>query len=226
MVIASRKRKSTWKVKRFRKKAKKINGLAISPALRDNFKCSMVYHDAPYSLNPGAGSCAALVWTMNGLYDPDISGIGHQPAGFDQFSVMYNEYNVRKAYIKVHFANTDTSNHQVVGIAITTQSGAYTTPNRYVENGNCVTAVLAPTGGGESCKTLTYTVDISAFAGHNVDNDDSWSGNSTSNPTNEVFAQVFAYGLCASLTDPAYVYADVEIRYDTEWRQPILNNVS
>lgn len=39
----------------------------------------------------------------NGMYDPNITGTGHQPMGFDQMKIFYNHYVVHKAHIKVTF---------------------------------------------------------------------------------------------------------------------------
>lgn len=37
---------------------------------------------------------AAWRFRLNSLFDPDFSGIGHQPYGFDQLSPLYNRYRV------------------------------------------------------------------------------------------------------------------------------------
>jgi hypothetical protein len=40
-------------------------------------------------------------FTTNGLYDPDISGFGHQPMGFDQLMALFHHYVVHKSTISV-----------------------------------------------------------------------------------------------------------------------------
>lgn len=37
---------------------------------------------------------AAYRFRLNSLYDPDFSGIGHQPYGYDQLTPLYNRYRV------------------------------------------------------------------------------------------------------------------------------------
>jgi len=42
-----------------------------------------------------SGSAAGTrIFAANGLYDPDITGTGHQPMGFDQFAGIYERYLV------------------------------------------------------------------------------------------------------------------------------------
>lgn len=45
----------------------------------------------------------------NGLYDPDESGTGIQPLGFDQMMALYNQYIVHAARIDLHVANNATT---------------------------------------------------------------------------------------------------------------------
>jgi len=48
-------------------------------------------------------------FSANGLYDPNTSGTGHQPAYFDQMSTFYNHYVVMGSRCKVTFAPANTS---------------------------------------------------------------------------------------------------------------------
>ncbi len=45
----------------------------------------------------------------NGCFDPDQTGGGHQPRGFDQWKNLYNEYVVTSAKINVHAYSVDSS---------------------------------------------------------------------------------------------------------------------
>lgn len=39
----------------------------------------------------------------NGIYDPNYSGVGHQPLGHDQWQAFYNHYCVLASYIRVRW---------------------------------------------------------------------------------------------------------------------------
>ena len=54
--------------------------------------------------NIGQTTTTALAihqFAANGLYDPDLSGTGHQPYGFDQLASIYNDYRVHGCQIKL-----------------------------------------------------------------------------------------------------------------------------
>jgi len=52
-----------------------------------------------FTLNPGVLGSSVNVFSMNGLFDPNISGTGHQPMFFDNYMAIYGQYRVNRAYI-------------------------------------------------------------------------------------------------------------------------------
>jgi len=42
-------------------------------------------------LNPAIGAAAGYVFNLNSLHDPNTSGVGHQPTGFDQLIAIYEQ---------------------------------------------------------------------------------------------------------------------------------------
>ncbi len=74
---------------------------------------------ADVELDPGAGAMAAHIFSANGLFDPDITGVGHQPYSFDQWMAVYDHYHVVGAKISVTFLSTQeaaANNH--VGVSL------------------------------------------------------------------------------------------------------------
>lgn len=88
------KRKSQpWRVRQF--------GLIQKPATRVNFgigfpkeACVTHKYSQTFSLTSTTGSLATQVFSANGMFDPDITGVGHQPFYYDQMSALYNHYTV------------------------------------------------------------------------------------------------------------------------------------
>lgn len=48
---------------------------------------------------------SAQLWRANSLFDPDQSGVGHQPLGFDQYSAFYANYQVNGFSITLDIRN-------------------------------------------------------------------------------------------------------------------------
>lgn len=65
------------------------------------------YHDI-ITLDPGVLTPVRYTFRANGLYDPDLSGVGHQPRGFDQFMGLYQRFCVTASSIMV-VANQNTT---------------------------------------------------------------------------------------------------------------------
>lgn len=71
----------------------------------DSVKVPLRYsYRASYS-----GAVAAnQIFNLNSLFDPDRTGVGHQPLGFDQWSAFYNRYRVDKVHVEIDFTNATT----------------------------------------------------------------------------------------------------------------------
>lgn len=63
------------------------------------------------TVNPATASKVAHVFRANDLYDPDVTGIGHQPMGFDQIMQYYDHFKVIGSKITVHPIDSDTTTH-------------------------------------------------------------------------------------------------------------------
>ncbi len=55
----------------------------------------------------GAGGILGVeqIFSMNDMFDPDFTGVGHQPYGRDQMALLYNRYKVTKITVNVIFSD-------------------------------------------------------------------------------------------------------------------------
>lgn len=58
------------------------------------------------------------VFRLNSLYDPDLTGTGHQPYGFDQYAALFNRYKVDKVTVDVIFTTPGGSYDMACLVAI------------------------------------------------------------------------------------------------------------
>lgn len=57
-----------------------------------------------YSTTISTNAGGQYVFNLNSLWDPDRTGIGHQPYGFDNLALLYNRYRVISCGWRVHNA--------------------------------------------------------------------------------------------------------------------------
>lgn len=75
--------------------------------LRTKQDCVLRYHES-FVLNPGtAGVPSHFTFRANSCFDPNFTGTGHQPRGYDQIMAMYQYLAVREVQIEVWFQPRD-----------------------------------------------------------------------------------------------------------------------
>jgi len=104
------------------------------------------------------------VFRANDLFDPDFTGTGHQPMGFDQLMSFYNHFVVRRARITLLIRNTSDS-QPTVCVRVDADSTALTTIDRIVEFGGCETIDLDTKLASGATKKLALSVDIAKMQG-------------------------------------------------------------
>lgn len=163
------------------------------------------------------GAFYAYSFSTNGMYDPNSTGIGHQPMYFDQMTAIYNHYTVIGSQIIIRATKTDAQPD------VATTVGAYinddgtvvpTTLSALLEQSNAKHRILH---GNKP--TTTFKMKWSAkktFAGSILGNDN-LIGTSAANPTE---SQAFTFFLDSSAgVTVTTVTLDVEIRYIAVWTE-------
>jgi hypothetical protein len=170
------------------------------------------------TLNGGASVVTGYVFSANGCFDPNITGTGHQPMGFDQMMVFYNHYTVLRARVTAMFENTGTPTSKV-GLSI---SGSTTFSTDYevnIENGQLVWATIQPAGTNGSTCALKTSVNCAAFQGlQNIMDDPDMRGDIASNPIEQLYFLLTLWNTSGATVPVANV--DVLIEYDVVFHEP------
>lgn len=66
-----------------------VRGLGFPARMR-----TILRYTADLGLTSAAGVMTTTSFSANGIYDPDLTGVGHQPMYFDQYMAVYNKYKV------------------------------------------------------------------------------------------------------------------------------------
>lgn len=163
------------------------------------FKARSKHMMLPYYSNsslsvPNTGLAVSYVYSANGLYDPDVSGTGTQPTGFDQMMVFYEQYTVYQATIIVTFRNFSTAIAPVVFIAARADTPNISVVEQVMSTGNTISTTLMPANINGSLKELKMTVRVASFLGFDDLQDSNVArGDIASNPTEGVFFHVGAF---------------------------------
>jgi len=81
-----------------------IRGVSLVP---DQMRVVLKYNQVITMVN--VAGIGTHVFRLNSLFDPDLTGTGHQPLGFDQWATLYGEYQVMGSRIKVRAIPPDTN---------------------------------------------------------------------------------------------------------------------
>lgn len=169
-----------------------------------------------FALNPSLTTPATAVFRANGMYDPDASGGGHQPLGYDQFSVLYDHARVIGAKMTVTFFPTDLDT--VVGIYLDDDYGGIGLLSNTLEQPNTRKRYCA--GGSERAVSVTQYFSADKFLGKAAARSDSNKQQlGIADPSEEVYFHIFTYS-AASGGDPASQNVIVNIEYIAMLSEP------
>lgn len=170
---------------------KRKTALTPSPSypIGKTFLLKTRYVEPDGSLTPAVSPVSAI-YSINGLFDPNISGVGHQPLGFDQIMPLYDHYTVIGAKIRCTVSNTSPDQNVLAVLQIKDNNAASNLLGDIMENGQNKYAMLTPSVGGRSTHVLNIGVNLSKFLGRKVMTEDDCRGTFTTNPIEGVFAHL------------------------------------
>lgn len=167
------------------------------------------------------GSIAYNTFNANSIFDPDQTGVGHQPMYRDQWAAIYDQYVVIGSKITVHFAVQGLFNF-VVGITGDDDLNFPTALSDKMEQNNSVWTV---TGGmGSQPTTLTMTFEPNMCFGVDAKSDGASATAVGSNPTELWCFGVWAHTMDA--TNTAKIDFTVEIEYTVKFSELLTPSAS
>lgn len=194
---------------------------------------SKLMHDQLYytygiTLSGTSGVTATHTFSANGIFDVDITSIGHQPMGFDQLILAYEHYSVIRAKITIGLVNN--SSYAVrAGVYLSPDGVAITDPSEIMENGLVKHVILDAKGGASTdpgvsgrVKTITLDCDVKKYFGKSKYSElleTSFRGDASNNPAEQVYFNVFAFSSHTGTTNSQVLF-DATISYDVIWHEP------
>lgn len=186
------KKKPARRYNRFKKKPMVKNSPKYP--IGQKFKFNTRYCEFDGNLTPPLGLSDSYVYCMNSLFDPNVTGIGHQPIGFDQIMPLYDHYTVIGARATIHWQNhSDIYANLVVG-QIRDNAAISTLTDDIIENGNCKYSILGPKTSSSSTQTMVVNFSAKQFFANNI-LDDKYQGSQTTNPADMAYLHLQTRGL-------------------------------
>jgi hypothetical protein len=164
------------------------------------------------SVVAATGALGIYQWRTNSLFDPNFTGTGHQPYGFDQMKTYYNSYLVTGSKISAECLSSATV-VCLAGVATSAESSTgVTTADGYMEPGKGQGGLLY----SNSTRGFESKWALSSIADHDPAD---YSALISASPANSDFYTVFvqdAYALAGTAT----LFVTVCIEYDCVFKDP------
>lgn len=130
-------RRREWKRRPY-KKRQQVRKLAnIGRAIIPDQMGTILKYTDRITLTCTAGVAEIYEFKINSIYDPDLTGTGHQPVGRDEWMAFYSRYRVLSAKCKASFYSTEAVNNYMAEIACAFSTERYTAntdPELFAQN--------------------------------------------------------------------------------------------
>lgn len=163
----------------------------------------------------GAGS---FRFSANGMFDPNITGVGHQPLYFDQISALYNFYYVMKSNIKVSLfgPHQESAAQPTLVISQVTDNASSGNFDTEAERPSSSRILCTDLGTGQGMYPSVWnTFDAKKRYGSQIVNNPEYRGTSATNPNEQTYFNIQVSD--KALSGLTSVDVLVEINYFAEW---------
>jgi hypothetical protein len=184
-----------------------------------HFQTGMVYYENGLSITGTTGAIGNYFFRANDAFDPNQTGTGHQPMGFDQMMLLFEQFYVLRSNIKVRFVNTGT-NVAVVGVALTPDTTSIV-PESSQEQGLLKSRLIMKAGNAGDHQTVNLACECPMYFGIKRQPyiaSSLYQGTAGNVPTELCYFKLFTYSVDGSTT--AAVNFDVTLTYDVYFQEP------
>lgn len=193
----------------------------INPRCLSTFK-----YNQTISFTVASAAAGQNVFKLNGMFDPDTTGTGHQPYGFDQMLNIYQRYVVLRTRVIVSFSPS--SDRLMVGITaastVTTSVTDLATFSLAAESPHSQSKALSFGGGPPAVMRASYATNLLLGTTRTqMMADDLFQGTTSTDPTNLTVLTVYWYNAAGgSITSSV----NVCLWYEAMLFDPYLQNQS
>lgn len=227
------KRKRSYRkrpIRRRRRRARTNISVQKSPGFSSGQIVRLRYHQQ-ITLDPDLGVAKSYIFWANGLYDPDytstVTGTGHQPLGYDQWSTFYDHHIVLGSKCSATFQSTGstaTGNTYVVGVLLGDNNISLNGVgvSKLIEQGRSRYKTLGVDTSGSNTKTVVKKFSAKKFFScKDVQDRTDIAGGVSTDPEEGAFYHIWA-APSNNANDPGVLYVNVLIEYIVLFKEPRL----
>ncbi len=174
-----------------------------------------------YSFTLTATTASSQIMNLNSVFDPDRTGAGHQPMGFDTLATIYNRYRVLKTKWKTTWSPSSLTYHLCVlplNGALNTAVTTAATFNACVENPRSKYWTMGASGQSKRMAGSCSLNDIAGTTRAEFLADDRYESSIAGSPSELMELVLAAYNPNAS-TITLYFY--LEMDFEVDFHDPI-----
>lgn len=178
-------------------------------------RCTLRYV-ALKTVTAAAASTGYVVFSTNGLYDPDISGTGTQPLYFDQLTNLYDHYTVLNSRIRVSFAPGNTNQEaQICGVHIDDDNNVGVVDGGlFAQRPGAIARMMNPEANAPVIMKKWSARDT--HSGNPLSKAE-LAGNVSANPTEQSYYVIWAHN--TSIASAQNVDFFIQVEYDVMWHE-------
>jgi len=195
-----------------------VNKSIVSSGLGFPKKLQMTHkYNGSISLAGIAGAFVSWNFSCNGMYDPDQTGVGHQPMYFDQLTALYDHYCVIGSKAVFNIIPTNSS-YGSAAMGVFINDDTTVTPTSFptaIEQSNGTHRFVA----FNNTKPISFTANWSAKRnfGAAVLANTELQGTASANPTEQQYFTVWSQSIDGVTT--AQFWVEVVITYVAIWKE-------
>lgn len=179
-------------------------------------KVSLKYHHGT-ALTTTSGIANDHIFNLNSIFDPDRTGVGHQPQGRDQWAMFYNRYRVDSVVATIRSIGASTHG-TLTGFLANNDGTAITDPDEFGESYGSISGIATTT---QLCY-LSKKYNLHAVTGITpriYQSDDRYQSLMSTSPTEVICLHVCTYEVGAG--GAVVVNYDLVLTYNVTLFDPI-----
>lgn len=184
----------------------------------------MTYSTNNAIVEGAAGTGVTYFYSLNSVYDPDVSGVGTSATGYSTWAARFYNYRVRAVTVRFKvFASGSTGGaHMVVVAPLPGGAVAPSNPELWRSiRGNTSNLIASSDQGGANRWEFTKTYDMAHWLGitkQQFVNEQDYAGQIGSSPARTLYLLIGTRAVNGST--PSRIFFSLDITYQVEWFNP------